>query len=336
MTAEPAATSPSTPALMEVADLAKRFPAGGRRTVHAVNGVSFDVAPGEILSLVGESGCGKTTTGRMLVGLHVPSAGSIRFDGREVAGLRGRSLRALRRRAQMVFQDPYSSLNPRKTVGAIVAEPLRNFGLARRAERRERVAETLHAVGLEPEHAARYPHEFSGGQRQRIGIARALVVEPAMLVCDEPVSALDVSVQAQVVNLLRRLSDQRGLALVMIAHDLAVVRYMSTRVAVMYLGRIVEIGPKQAIFAEPRHPYTRALIASIPNPDPDVPRPRVAISGEPPSPADIPAGCAFHTRCPYAVERCRSQAVALVPVEAGRRVACHRADEIPDLAGRDP
>jgi oligopeptide/dipeptide ABC transporter ATP-binding protein len=317
--------------VLETHGLAKRFDAGGSRRgrqIHAVNGIDFTVHASDVLSLVGESGCGKTTTGRMLVGLERPTSGSIRLEGRDVVDAQGAALRAHRRRAQLVFQDPYSSLNPRKRIRQIVGEPLRNFAIAKGEGARSRIVEVLETVGLDADVLERFPHEFSGGQRQRIGLARALVVEPAVLVLDEPVSALDVSVQAQVINLLKRLRAEMALSIVLIAHDLAVVRYVSTHVAVMYLGRIIEIGRSEEIFAAPRHPYTRELMAAIPNPDPDVPPPKIAMRGEPPSPTDIPTGCPFHPRCRYAADVCHTQPVALEPTDTGQRVACHRVDEI--------
>jgi oligopeptide/dipeptide ABC transporter ATP-binding protein len=313
--------------MLETRDLSKQFEAG-RRRINAVNGVDLSLHASEVLSLVGESGCGKTTTGRMLVGLERPTGGSIRMEGRDVAAARGATLRAHRRHAQLVFQDPYSSLNPRKRIRQIVGEPLRNFRIASGADARGRIVDTLQTVGLDSDVLERFPHEFSGGQRQRIGLARALVVEPAVLVCDEPVSALDVSVQAQVINLLKHLRSQTALSIVLIAHDLAVVRYVSSRVAVMYLGRIIEIGRTKDIFASPRHPYTRELMAAIPNPDPDAPRPKVTLRGEPPSPIDIPTGCPFHPRCRYAADVCREKPVALEPTDTGQQVACHRVDEL--------
>ncbi len=320
--------------LLEVEGLAKHYPlrAGllsrSKGAVRAVDGVSFRVFAGETLALVGESGCGKSTTARLALRLIEPTAGVVRFEGRDITALHGGPLRALRRRMQIVFQDPYASLNPRMTVGAILEEPLVVHGIGDGAARRARVAELLGLVGLAPYHAARYPHEFSGGQRQRIGIARALAVEPALVVLDEPVSALDVSIQAQVVNLLGDLQARLGLAYLFIAHDLAVVKHVADRVAVMYLGRIVETGPKERVFANPRHPYTRLLLSAIPRPDPHRRLARQAAQGDLPSPASVPAGCRFHTRCPFVVDRCRVEDPALMAVEAEHLSACHRAQEL--------
>jgi oligopeptide/dipeptide ABC transporter ATP-binding protein len=291
--------------LLVVDKLAKHFPIRGgllRRVtghVRAVDGVSFSVFPGETLALVGESGCGKTTTGRALLRLVEPTSGSVHFDGIDVLSLRGEALRQLRRRMQIVFQDPYGSLNPRMTIGAAVREGLIVHHIAEGAAADQRVRTLLDEVGLRPEYASRYPHEFSGGQRQRVGIARALAVEPTFIVCDEPVSALDVSVQAQVVNLLRDLQRDRGLAYLFIAHDLAVVAHMADRVAVMYLGKIVEIATRASLFAVPLMPYTQALLSAVPVPDPRAKRQRLLLPGEPPSPAHPPSGCVFHPRCPH-------------------------------------
>jgi oligopeptide/dipeptide ABC transporter ATP-binding protein len=322
-------------ALLEVKGLAKHFAAGGgpfgggAGVVRAVDGVSFAVRRGETLALVGESGCGKSTTARLALRLIEPTAGQVFFEGEDITALTGTALRRLRRRMQIVFQDPFASLNPRMSVGTILEEPLLVHGIGNRAARRARVAELLSLVGLAPYHAQRYPHEFSGGQRQRIGIARALAVEPAMVVCDEPVSALDVSIQAQVVNLLKDLQARLGLSYLFIAHDLAVVKHMADRVAVMYLGRIVETAPTQALFAAPAHPYTRTLLGAIPRPDP---RHRLASgdgAADLPSPLDPPSGCHFHPRCAFAVAHCREVAPALIQGADGRAVACHRAAELP-------
>ncbi|HEU5039546.1 MAG TPA: oligopeptide/dipeptide ABC transporter ATP-binding protein [Gemmatimonadales bacterium] len=321
--------------MLQVRDLVKHYAAPrlfGRaeRPVRAVDGVSFDVARGETLALVGESGCGKSSVGRTVLRLQEPTSGSASFEGADLFALDRKALRALRRRMQIIFQDPYSSLNPRMTVGAAIAEGIEIHRLAQGAEVGRRVAALLAEVGLDPGYARRYPHEFSGGQRQRIGIARALAVEPAFIVCDEPVSALDVSVQAQVLNLLGDLQRERGLAYLFIAHDLAVVRQIAQRVAVMYLGRIVEEGPTESLLGAPRHPYTVALLSAVPEPDPGQRRSRIVLGGDPPSPSDPPPGCPFHTRCfhPARDERCRTERPSL-RVVGPTRAACHYAELTP-------
>ena len=316
-------------AVLEVTDLAVHFPARRGPPVRAVDGVSFSIAPGETLGLVGESGCGKSTVSNAIVGLQPPTRGSIRMLGTELAGADRRTLRAMRALAQMVFQDPATSLNPRMTVGAAVGEPLAVRGIARGQALRDRVAALLEEVGLRPEHARqRYPHQFSGGQRQRIVIARALALRPALLVCDEPVSALDVSVRAQILNLLVELQARLAMSSLFVSHDLAVVRHVCDRVAVMYLGVLVELAPRDALYAAPRHPYTRALLAAVPEPDPAAQRakPRVPLIGEIPSPAAPPPGCRFHTRCPIAIDLCRTKVPEWRQVGASL-VACHRAEE---------
>jgi oligopeptide transport system ATP-binding protein len=319
--------------LIEVRHLKTWFPAErgllARVSDHvkAVDDVSFDVERGEVLGLVGESGSGKTTVGRSLLRLIQPTGGSIRFDGLDVISLSHAGLRAFRRRAQIIFQDPFASLDPRMTVAEIVGEALAIHKLARgRRARAERVAELLGLVGLAPEHMGRYPHEFSGGQRQRIGIARALAVEPEFIVADEPVSALDVSIQAQVVNLMRDLKARLGLTLLFIAHDLAVVEYVSTRVAVMYLGKLMEVAPARELCRNPKHPYTEALLSAVPVPDPRARRGRIVLKGDIPSPIDPPSGCVFRTRCPYALPACAERVPELREIAPGHRKACIRDD----------
>ena len=303
--------------------------------IRAVDDVSLALMPGETLAVVGESGCGKSTLGRLLLRLLTPTAGRLLYSGQDYAGASGPTLRTIRRHVQMVFQDPYGSLSPRRTAGDIIAEPLQAYGvITSAAGRRERVGELLRLVGLLPEHAGRYPAQFSGGQRQRIGIARAIAVAPDVIVADEPVSALDVSVQAQIINLFQDLQARLGVAYLFIAHDLAVVRHIADRVAVMYLGRVVELGPKQAIYAAPQHPYTHALLSAVPRLDLGRGAGRVVLEGDLPSPTEITAGCAFASRCPIARERCRTERPALRAVADGQFAACHFAAPLPLAAAR--
>jgi oligopeptide transport system ATP-binding protein len=305
--------------------------------VRAVDDISFTVTRGETLGLVGESGCGKSTTGRSILQLYKPTGGTVNFLGKELTKLSGGELRKMRREMQMIFQDPYASLNPRMTVGSIIGEPLEIHGLAKGREKQERVQELLRIVGLNPYFANRYPHEFSGGQRQRIGIARALAVQPSFIVCDEPISALDVSIQAQVINLLEELQGQFNLTYLFIAHDLSVVRHISDRVAVMYVGKIVELTTRDLLYERPLHPYTKALLSAVPIPDPAVERrrQRIILTGDVPSPVNPPTGCRFHPRCPFAQDVCREQEPELLEVEPNHFAACHFWDEIQQRAERE-
>lgn len=323
-------------ALLQVDKLNMHFPIRGgvlRRTrsqVYAVNDVSFELETGETLGIVGESGCGKTTLGRALVRLYEPTSGSVRFQGQDISSLAGEALKSVRGNLQMVFQDPYTSLNPRRSIERTLEEPLVLHGMRSKAERRLRVRSILETVGLRTSDLSKYPHEFSGGQRQRIGIARALILEPRLVIADEPVSALDVSIQSQVLNLMVELQRERGLTYIFISHDLTVVKYISDRVAVMYLGRIVELADADDIYAKPRHPYTQALLAAVPSPDPRRPNRQDHLEGDVPNPSDPPPGCPFQTRCRLAVDRCRSELPVLeaTPDTASHLVACLRADEI--------
>ena len=321
--------SPAPAPLLEVAALTKHYPVRGgvfnraRAEVHAVDEVSFDIAEGETLGLVGESGCGKSTLGKTVLRLVPPTAGTISWRGQRIDQLDGGALRPFRRELQAVFQDPYASLNPRMRAADIVAEPIRNFEPDAAGEIDERVRSLFEKVGLRADQLRRYPYEFSGGQRQRLGIARALAPRPRLIVCDEPVSALDVSVQAQVINLLADLQREFGLSYLFVAHDLAVVEHISHRVAVMYLGRIVELAPTRELFGAPLHPYTEALLAAVPVPDPGARRKRIILAGDVPSPIKLPAGCRFHTRCPYVFDRCRVEEPVLKEAAPGHVVACH-------------
>jgi peptide/nickel transport system ATP-binding protein len=327
-----------TEPLLQVRDVKTHFPVRGgllgrvRGTVKAVDGVSFEVRRGETLGLVGESGCGKSTLGRTLLRLIDPTAGSIRFEGQELTGLSQRELRPLRRRMQLIFQDPYASLNPRMTVRDIVGEPFAIHGLARGREREDKVLALLELLGLPREAMERYPHEFSGGQRQRIGIARSIAMRPDLVIADEPISALDVSIQAQIVNLLVDLQRELKLTYIFIAHDLKIVEYISTRVAVMYLGKIVELADAAELYRRPRHPYTQALLSAVPVPDPDHKKTRIILQGDVPSPLAPPPGCAFHPRCPHAFERCRRETPPLYDLGNGHTAACFLAE--PDVQGR--
>jgi len=329
------AEGPAGEPLLEMRDIKKHFVLGrgfaaDRKLVRAVDGVDLTLRRGETLGLVGESGCGKTTLGRLVVRLEAPTEGTIRLLGRDIGSLAGKELKEFRRKVQFVFQDPYTSLNPRMSARSIVGESLAVHGIAAGREREERVAGLLEMVGLNRNQADRYPHEFSGGQRQRIGIARAISLEPELIVADEPVSALDVSVQAQILNLLRGLQDRLGLTYLFISHDLAVVGYMSDRIAVMYLGKIVELADADALFREPLHPYGEALLSAIPVPDPEIRRERVLLGGDMPSPIDPPPGCAFHPRCPYRFEPCDKVVPPLQDPGTGRLVACHLRNPVPN------
>ena len=332
-------TNERTP-LLKVEHLSKEFPAESgmfakrfsKRVVSAVNDISFEIYPGETFGLVGESGCGKSTTGRTIMRLTKPTAGKVFFRGKDVAEMSKHEIKDMRREMQFIFQDPYASLNPRMTIGEIVSEPMTIHGVGTKEERIERVRELLDVVGLNPEHINRYPHEFSGGQRQRVGIARAFALKPKLIICDEPVSALDVSIQAQVLNLLKELQDKFGTAYLFIAHDLSVVQHISDRVAVMYLGKMVEVSDWKTLYSEPHHPYTQSLLSAVPVPDPDIQktRKRIILAGDPPSPLDPPTGCRFHTRCPIAQGICSEKLPEFKEVAPGHCCACHSHFQVND------
>ena len=325
--------------LLKVEHLYKEFPTGSgfmggkfsKKVVSAVNDLSFEIRAGETFGLVGESGCGKSTTGRAIMHLDPPTSGKVYFEGRDISKMNKKELKAMRREMQFIFQDPYASLNPRMTIGEIISEPMVIHGIGTPEERIERVRELLDVVGLNPEHINRYPHEFSGGQRQRVGIARSFILRPKLIICDEPVSALDVSIQAQVLNLLKDLQKQYGTAYLFIAHDLSVVQHISDRVAVMYLGKMVELSDWKSLYAEPNHPYTQALLSAVPIPDPDVQqnRKRIILAGDPPSPIDPPSGCRFHTRCPIAQAKCSEETPEFREIGEGHFCACHYAAPFP-------
>lgn len=318
--------------ILEVDNLSKFFNVGGG-VLHAVDGLSFEIYKGETFGLVGESGCGKSTAGRTILRLYEPTSGQVKFDGKNIYDLRNREMKEMRKNMQMIFQDPYASLDPRMTVEQIISEPLDIYKIGTKAQRREKVIKLLELVGLSSEHAQRFPHEFSGGQRQRVGIARALALDPKFIVCDEPISALDVSIQAQVVNLLKDLQKELDLTLLFIAHDLSMVRYISDRVGVMYLGRMMELANSDELYNNPLHPYTKALLSAIPIADPEAQRSKktIKLEGDVPSPINIGGGCRFVDRCPYAQDKCRNEDVAIEEIRPGHFVACLRVREINDI-----